>query len=48
MDDIPLPLRASLPGPSSAPETAFVVEALGARIRAHARSEKNLSTRERR
>ena len=48
MDDIPLPLRASLPGPSSAPETAFVIEALEARIRAHARSEKNLSTRERR
>lgn len=34
MDDIPLPLRASVPGPSSAPETAFVVEALDARIRA--------------
>ncbi|HEY9425927.1 MAG TPA: hypothetical protein VIR34_02140 [Gemmatimonadaceae bacterium] len=34
MDDIPLPLRPSLPGPSSAPETAFVVESLEARIRA--------------
>ena len=34
MDDIPLPLRPSLPGPSSAPDTAFLVEALGARIRA--------------
>jgi len=37
MDDIPLPLRPSLPGPSSAPETAFVIEALHARIRARAR-----------
>jgi formylmethanofuran dehydrogenase subunit B len=44
MDDIPLPLRPSLPGPSSAPETAFVVEALDARIRARGRSEKNRST----
>jgi formylmethanofuran dehydrogenase subunit B len=34
MDDIPLPLRPSLPGPAAAPDTAFVVEALGARIRA--------------
>jgi formylmethanofuran dehydrogenase subunit B len=34
MDDIPLPLRPSLPGPSSAPDTVFVVEALDARIRA--------------
>jgi formylmethanofuran dehydrogenase subunit B len=38
MDDIPLPLRASVPGPSSAPDTAFVVEALDAGIRARARS----------
>jgi formylmethanofuran dehydrogenase subunit B len=36
MDDIPLPLRPSLPGPASAPDTAFVVEALDARIRARA------------
>ena len=35
MDDIPLPLRPSLPGPPAAPDTAFVLEALGARIRAH-------------
>jgi formylmethanofuran dehydrogenase subunit B len=48
MDDIPLPLRPSLPGPSSAPDTAFVVEALGARIRARARAEGNRSTGERR
>jgi formylmethanofuran dehydrogenase subunit B len=34
MDDIPLPLRPSLPGPAAAPDTAFVVEALDARIRA--------------
>ncbi len=48
MDDIPLPLRPSVPGPSSAPETAFVIEALEARIRARARSETNPSTREKR
>ena len=45
MDDIPLPLRPSLPGPPSAPGTAFVVEALGARIRA--RSNGNRSKGER-
>lgn len=43
MDDIPLPLRPSIPGPSSAPDTAFVVEALDARIRARTRSAKNRS-----
>jgi formylmethanofuran dehydrogenase subunit B len=34
MDDIPLPLRPVVPGPSSAPSTARVVEALAARVRA--------------
>jgi formylmethanofuran dehydrogenase subunit B len=43
MDDIPLPLRPSVPGPSSAPDTAFVVEALDARVRARARSGANRS-----
>jgi formylmethanofuran dehydrogenase subunit B len=38
MDDIPLPLRPSVPGPSSAPDTAFVVESRDARVRARARS----------
>jgi formylmethanofuran dehydrogenase subunit B len=33
MDDIPLPLRPSLPGPPAAPDTAFTLEALRARIR---------------
>jgi formylmethanofuran dehydrogenase subunit B len=48
MDDIPLPLRPSVPGPSSAPETAFVIEALDARIHARARLETNPATREKR
>jgi formylmethanofuran dehydrogenase subunit B len=44
MDDIPLPLRPSLPGPTAAQDTAFVVEALEARIRAAARSRKSSSS----
>ncbi|HEU4586234.1 MAG TPA: hypothetical protein VFR95_10815 [Gemmatimonadaceae bacterium] len=43
MDDIPLPLRPSVPGPSSAPDTAFVVEALDARVIARAHSAANRS-----
>ncbi|HEY9515922.1 MAG TPA: hypothetical protein VIQ74_09600 [Gemmatimonadaceae bacterium] len=34
MDDIPLPLRPSLPGPAAAPDTAALLAALGARLRA--------------
>lgn len=45
MDDIPLPLRPSLPGPSSVPDTAFVVEELDARIRARSGENRSMGGR---